>query len=142
MITKILQFIQNHWWLCAITGVILVLIIAEELINKLRGIPKLSPQETVLGLNRGNIIVIDLRSKTAFASGHILGAINVVPNEVEQNLKTIAAHKEQNIVLVSDRDTEVSAMNSKLKAAGCTKVYTLAGSLNAWKDARLPLSKI
>lgn len=142
MVEQILQFIQSHWWLCIMAVLVLGLIIFEEIKGKLLGIPKVSAQNTVLWLNRENAIVIDLRSKTAFANSHILGAINIVPTEIGQNLKKIEAHKNQNIILVSDQDAGIATTSSKLKLAGFTKIYGLAGGLSAWQDAQLPLSKI
>jgi rhodanese-related sulfurtransferase len=79
--------------------------------------------------------------KNAFASGHIIGALNILPNEIEPNLKKIGAHKNKTIILVGDTDAETSAANSQLKKAGMAKIYALAGGLNSWKETGLPLNK-
>jgi rhodanese-related sulfurtransferase len=141
MAQQILQFIQNHWLLCAAAFVILALLIFEEIKSKISGIPKLSAQDTVLWLNRENAVLVDLRSKTAFSSGHILGAINILRAEIDSNLKKLEPHKSQSIILADDRDTDASSAGVKLQKAGFTKIYVLAGGLGAWKDAQLPLNK-
>lgn len=141
MVTQIIQFIHNHWLLCTMSILVLGFIVFEEIRSRLSGIPKVSAPNTVLWLNRENAVVIDLRSKAAFSSGHILGAINVVNTEFEQNLTKLEAYKNQIVILVSDQDDSAATIGSKLKNAGFTKVYVLAGGLTSWKDAQLPLSK-
>jgi rhodanese-related sulfurtransferase len=141
MVKQILQFIQNHWMLCSASIVVLLLLIFEEIRGRITGLPKMSAQDVVLALNRENALVIDLRTKNAFANGHILGAINVVRTEIDQQLKKFENYTDRTLILVDDYDSDLSVVNAKLQKIGLTKIYALAGGLNSWKDAQLPLSK-
>jgi len=141
MTKQIIQFIQNHWMLCSASMLVLALLLFEEIRGKITGMPKISVQDTVLSLNREKAIVIDLRNQTAFSSGHILGAINIARADIDHNLKKLEPHKNQDLILVDDTENDVSSVGSKLQNSGFIKVYVLAGGLNSWKDAQLPLSK-
>lgn len=141
MIKQLLQFIQNHWMLGIAFLVITALLIFEEIKNKLIGAQKISVQNTTILLNRENAVVVDLRGQQVFANGHILGAINIPRAEIDHNLKKLEPYKEQALILIDDYDTNASSVSSKLQKTGFSKVYVLAGGLNSWKDAQLPLSK-
>jgi len=141
MIKQIIQFIQNHWVLCSATVVILIVLIFEEMRKKISGVPMLSAQEVSLLLNRENAVIVDLRNQNAFATGHILGAINISHNEIELHLKKLEAHKNKTIILVDDQDTNISSVGAKLRIHGFIKIHALAKGLNSWKEAQLPLVK-
>lgn len=138
---QILQFIQNHWMLCSAFGAVLMVLVFEEIRSKMGGIPKISAQTATLLLNRENAITIDLRSQQAFASGHILGAINIVRSDFDAQLKKIEQHKNHTLILVSDNDTDAASIGAKLQKLGFTKIHILSGGILAWKEAHFPLTK-
>jgi rhodanese-related sulfurtransferase len=138
---QILQFIQNHWMLSSAFVVVLIALIFEEIKGKIGGIPKIPAQSVTLLLNRENAVVVDLRNQQAFAGGHVLGAINIAYVDFDAHLKKIESHKNHILILVSDSDANTTSIGAKLQKQGFTKVYILAGGLQAWKDAHLPLTK-
>lgn len=141
MTEQILQFMQNHWMLCTAGVVVLSLIIFEELKDRIAGSPKISAQDTSLMQSRENALVVDLRNQKKFADGHILGSLNIVRADIEQHLKKIETHKDKALILVDDQDTGASQIRNKLHTKGFTKIFVLAGGINAWLEAKLPLTK-
>ncbi|MBU0743841.1 MAG: rhodanese-like domain-containing protein [Gammaproteobacteria bacterium] len=141
MTNQIIQFIQNHWMLFLAAVVVIALLIFEEIKGKLTGLAKLSAQDAVLLLNRESAIVIDMRNQKAFGSGHILGAMNIARSDIDHNAKKLEPHKNQTVILVDDYDTNTAPVATKLRAQGFTKICVLAGGLNSWKTAQLPLTK-
>jgi rhodanese-related sulfurtransferase len=138
---QLLQFIQNHWALCSAFGTVLALLIFEELKNQMGGIPKVSVQSATLLLNRENAATLDLRNQKAFASGHILGSINIARADLDAHMKKIEPHKNHAVLLVDDTDAGAQAIGTKLQKHGFAKIHILSGGLSAWKDAHLPLTK-
>ena len=138
---QFLQFIQNHWALCSAFGTALALLIFEELKNQVGGIPKVSVQNATLLLNRENATTLDLRNQKAFASGHILGSINIARADLNAHMKKIESHKNHAVILVDDTDAGAATIGAKLQKHGFAKIHILAGGLSAWKDAHLPLTK-
>jgi rhodanese-related sulfurtransferase len=140
-IEQILQFIQNHWALCAAFGAAVILLIFEEARNKISGIPKISAHTLTMLINRENAATIDLRNQKAFASGHIIDSINIIRSEFDANLKKIEPYKNQPVILVDEMDANAATIGTKLQKQGFTKIHILTGGIQAWKNAKLPLTK-
>jgi len=138
---QLLPFIQNHWPLCAAAGAVLALLVFEEFKNKIGGIPRTSAQDATLLLNREHAVIIDLRNQKTFASGHILDSINMERADFDAHMKKIESHKNHTLILVDDTDANAASIGAKLQKNGFAKIYILAGGLQAWKDAHLPLTK-
>lgn len=81
--------------------------------------------------------VIDVRSASEFASGHISGAINIElsdPKFAENALK----YKDQLPILVySQKGIKSQEATHKLETAGFEKIYNLEGGYDAWMKAGL-----
>jgi len=140
-IEQIIQFIQNNWVLCAAFGAAIILLIFEEVRGKIGGISKISAHALTMLINRENAVTIDLRNQKAFASGHIIGSINIVRSEFDANLKKIETYKDQPVILVDDTDSNAETIGAKLQKQGFTKIHILSGGLQTWKNAKLPLTK-
>lgn len=139
---QFVPFIQNHWPLCAAAVAVLALLVFEELKNKIGGIPRISAQDATLLLNREHAVAIDLRNQQAFASGHILGAINLARTDFDAHIKKIGSHKDNTLILIDDTDANAASIGAKLQKNGFAKIHILAGGIQTWKDAHLPLTKI
>jgi len=141
-ITKqILEFVQNHWILCGSSVLLVGMLIIEEIKGKVSGLPKLSGKELTIMLNRENAVVLDIRNKSSFETGHILNSINIEQNEIEKQLKKLESNKDKPVVLVDANGNKVVSFGAKLKTHGFTKIYSLTGGIAAWKDAGMPLNK-
>ncbi|MFK7967384.1 MAG: rhodanese-like domain-containing protein [Burkholderiaceae bacterium] len=90
-------------------------------------------------INDKHPVVVDVRPAAEFANGHMRDAKNIPLDELEKRANEIPAKKP---VLV----TCATGMSSgravgKLKAAGREEVFSLAGGLNGWTAAGLPVVK-
>jgi rhodanese-related sulfurtransferase len=77
------------------------------------------------------LALLDIRPFEAYAKEHIVGSINIVPEEFPENGK-IDAH--DHIIVISEKSTdpEVKNMLKKLKKEGFENVSVLAGGMEAW----------
>ncbi|MGB6976510.1 MAG: rhodanese-like domain-containing protein [Gammaproteobacteria bacterium] len=137
---QFITFIMHHWPLSLAFLVVLILLILEESRGALLGAPRISPQEATRLLNHENAVVVDVREATAYDSGHILGAINVPQNKIENELPQLEKLKDKPIIVVCASGQESLKAANKLRKPG-VKVHVLAGGLNAWRNAGLPLVK-
>jgi rhodanese-related sulfurtransferase len=83
--------------------------------------------------------IVDIRTAEEFGKdGHIEGAVNVPMQEIFNSLDKVPA-KDAPIVIncVSGHRGSIVAMG--LRLMGYTNVVNLAGGLNAWKAAKLPV---
>ena len=137
---QLTQFIQNHWALCAAFGATLVVLLVIEIKNKATGVPKILPQNAILLLNRENAVIIDLREQKKFTHGHILGATNIASTNLPAHMKKLERYKNNTLILVDDSGINSASIGTK-QQQGFTKVHILAGGIQAWKNAHLPLTK-
>lgn len=139
MEAKFIPFVIKHWPLWVALVIIIALIIFEEMRSKLSGLPSLSAQELTQKMNHDEGVVIDIRDKQAFESGHILGSLNVPLSGPEPDLKKLDVYKDKTIIIIHN-GTVVPAPIIALAKNGY-KMCTLAGGLTAWREAGLPLNK-
>lgn len=133
------QFIVNHWYLWLLLIVILSIIFVNELIAQKKRAKEVSPQETVRLMNEDKTVVIDLRDADSFRTGHIIHAIRATADDFMQS--RMDKYKEKIIVLVCAKGLQSTALAAKLREQGFTQATVLAGGMNAWQTADLPLVK-
>lgn len=135
-----IQFAINHWILISLFVALLIWLLVEEARAKgLMG--QLSPQEAVQLINRDRAVVIDIRNREAFQQGHIVDAINITEQELNKNSDKLVKYKNRPIILVCAAGQKAGALAVKLKNQKMEGVYVLAGGINAWKNAAMPLIK-
>ncbi len=138
---QLMTFLLHHWVLTTILIVILILIIFEETRGKVRGVHRISPAELTTLINRQQGIVFDVRDRSAYESGHIVGAVHLLPSEVDIQLNKIAKYKDKPVIVVCNAGQTALTVAAKLHKAGFEKMYSLSGGITAWKSAGLPLVK-
>ena len=102
------------------------LLIADELsLAELRGMWAAGRRPTI----------VDVRSATEFASGHIAGALNLPLPELEARRSDLG---NDDLVLVCERGTRARAARAMLLPC-FPEAQILAGGMHAWRKARLPM---
>lgn len=130
------EFVINHWILvtafCAVAGLLIA-----NLVGTARGV---SPLEAVNLINREDAVVVDVRAPEEFARGHLAGAINLPQAELEQARARLGAPAERPLLVCCQSGTTAGAATRRLRSAGYARAQVLAGGINAWRAANLPLS--
>ena len=136
----IIQFAVNHWLLCGLFIVLLILLLLEEARSKgLLG--QLGPQDLVQLINRESAVVVDIRNREAFQDGHIVGSVNILQAELEKDFNQLRKYKDRPIVIVCATGQKSGEIAAKLKKQNFERVHVLSGGINAWKNASMPLVK-
>ncbi len=140
-VTRLPQFIGHHILLVAAFVVIILLLIGLEVSRRFRGFRELTPGALVQMINRGSPLVVDLSAIADYQKGHIPGSKNIAPSQFDPESKDLAKAKDLQVVTVCRNGTESGKAAKRLVNAGFTNVATLAGGINAWRQADLPLAK-
>ena len=140
-LTRLPHFLGNHVLLVAALVVIILALIGLEVSRRFSGVRELTPGAVVQMINRGSPLVIDLSAIADFEKGHVTGSKNVVPSQFDPENKDLAKAKDLQIITVCRSGMESGKAAKRLVKAGFTNVATLAGGINAWKQADLPLAK-
>lgn len=86
------------------------------------------------------LIVVDVRTAEEFAEGHIEGSVNIPVNEFMANLNQLP-DKNAKIVILCKSGHRGALVLMALRMLGYTDVRNLAGGINGWVAAELPLVK-
>lgn len=133
---QFIEFIGNHLilasaWLLAATGIVFY--------HQRTGSKSVSPQGAVALINRSEGIVIDLRDKKEFETGHIVDAVNIPYAKLAQRLTELDKHKEKPIIVVCKLGQQSGMASKQIQEAGFLDVYKLAGGISEWRAQSLPV---
>lgn len=140
-LTRLPTFLGHNILLVAAFIVIVLALIALEVSRNFRGFRELTPAALVQMINRGEPLVIDLSAVADYEKGHITGSRHVAPSQFDPENKDLARAKDLQVVTVCRNGMESGKAARRLVKAGFTNVATLAGGLDAWRRADLPLAK-
>lgn len=68
--------------------------IKEEYLGKMEGLYTLTMDEVYEKINRGNIVLVDLRPEEEYEAGHIEGAVSVPMEKLDKHLQELPRDKE------------------------------------------------
>lgn len=94
----------------------------ESIISFLRG----EPETDFAALVRGGAVILDVRSKNEFKSGHIRGAINIPVTELSERLSQLP-DKRKPVVTCCASGVRSSSAAAILKSAGYVNVFNGGG---------------
>ena len=87
-----------------------------------------------------NVVVLDVRTATEFAEGHIQGSVNIDQGQsdfVEKAMSTLPINKK---IAVYCRSGRRSANAAERLADVGYKCVNLKGGITAWKEANMPIT--
>lgn len=137
---RLLEYIQLHPFLAGLAAAMAVVVIVFELRSRGQNYSAVQPQEAIRLMNQG-AQVYDLRSKEAFAAGHVSGAKHLDPAQAGNAPESLKRLKERTLLLVCEDGQTATKLTRQLHAGGFTKVFNLRGGLAAWRAEGLPLQR-
>jgi len=105
-----------------------------------RALIVLSPAETKERLDRGEIVLIDVREPAEYAAEHIHGALLAPLSELDG--KALPDQKEKLIVFQCGSGKRSKMAAERAGDAGLAPLHHMDGGLGAWKAAGLPYQSI
>lgn len=89
MVDHLIAFATAHYLLVGAFVILLALLIAHELS---RGGRSLSTAELTALVNKDEAVVVDIRPAKEFATGHIVGALNIPQDKLIARLAELEKH--------------------------------------------------
>ncbi len=132
-----MKFLLDNWMLITValaSGVALLF----PVLSKGQG---LSPQDVVQLMNREKAIVIDVCEPDEFARGHVIGAKNLPLGQLDEKLAQVVKSKSTPIVMVCQVGARSARAAATARQLGFEQVHSLAGGLQAWQAASMPVEK-
>ncbi|MBF8778819.1 rhodanese-like domain-containing protein [Pseudomonas fulva] len=137
MVANLIQFATNHFILVAIFFVLLILLLVNEI---RRGGQSLSNGQLTALVNADKGVVIDIRPAKEYATGHIVGALNIPQDKLAKRMPELEKHKSKTLILVDSMGQHSGTLCRELLKSGFTAAK-LSGGVSSWKADNLPLVK-
>ncbi len=80
-----------------------------------------------------NVLVLDVRSRSEFASGHIENALNIPHDELSSRVSELTGTSDRPIVVYCERGGRAGMAAGDLTDAGFTNVLHLEGDMSEWR---------
>lgn len=85
-----------------------------------------------------NLVILDVRTKDEFDTGHIQNALLIPYTEVEQRISELEAYKDHEIIVYCLKGGRSAIASGLLDGYGFTKVYNMLGGIEAWTGEGYP----
>jgi hydroxyacylglutathione hydrolase len=93
----------------------------------------LTAQELKKRLDRGDLVVLDVREKKEWDSGHIEGALHIHFGHLQERLNEVPSDRP--IAAICDVGHRASLGASILRREGYQEAYNVLGGMTAWRNA-------
>jgi rhodanese-related sulfurtransferase len=135
---QFLDYVAHHPVLVGATVLLALAALAYELSRVRSGGQAVGPIEAVRLLNQGALL-LDVRSKDQFDTGHVIDARNVPSADLAQGVETLRKYRDKPVITCCETGMTASAAARTLRTQGFSKVASLRGGLQAWRGENLPL---
>ena len=115
MLAHLIEFATNHYVLTGCFVFLLVLLIVTEL---RKGGKSLTCRELTALVNSEQGLVLDVRNNKDFASGHIVGALNIPFDKLASRMAELDKHKAKTLVVVDAMGQHAGSVARDLQKAG------------------------
>ena len=91
-------------------------------------------------INKGKTSIIDIRDLKEYKSGHLLNAIHIPYESLEERIPRLENLKSQSVIVICDDGKLSRTASSLLRKSGFSRVYSMDGGMTGWKKQGLPLT--
>ena len=135
-----MNFLIDNWYLILLvlgSGAMLMMPAMKSM-----GGGTLTPANAVALINREKAVVVDVSEPDAFAAGHVTGAKNIPLAQLEERLPGAVKNKALPLILVCASGKRGQGAVATATKLGYTNVQALAGGMQAWRKADMPVAKL
>ncbi|HLS82504.1 MAG TPA: rhodanese-like domain-containing protein [Steroidobacter sp.] len=137
---RLLEYTANHPFLVAVALILAVLAVVIEFRHRSRGSSMIPVNDAVRLANSG-ALMLDVRGASEYEAGHIINARHIPASELASRADSLKKYKEKPVIVYCDAGFTSAAAARTLRSLGFTKVATLRGGLQNWRQENLPLVK-
>lgn len=130
-------FVSEQWLLVSVLS---ALVIVYFWIEGGKAGKVLSVHEATRLINGGDTVIVDLREAKEFKQGHLVDALNIPHNRINDRVSELEASKAKTILLVDKMAQHTGNVGRILKGKGFD-VARLRGGISEWQAQNLPLVK-
>ncbi|MDP9045441.1 MAG: rhodanese-like domain-containing protein [Pseudomonadota bacterium] len=133
-----MKFLLDHWYL-----ILAALVSGTMLLWPLLtagGAGKVSANDAIQMINRERAVLIDVSEPAEYAAGHVAGSKSVPLKQIESS-SALPKNKALPLLVVCATGARAGRAVAVFKKLGYENTRVLAGGLQAWRAANLPIEK-
>lgn len=101
-------------------------------------ITEVAPAEAAAAVERGEALLIDVRSSDDWKNGHAAGARHLDRGEIELEIEEVAPDLDQPILCYCGGGSRSALVAESLQKMGYRNVRSIAGGFRVWRDLGFP----
>ena len=136
-----MQFLIDNWILFLAAAVSGGMLAWPALAGRSSGGQRVSPATAVQMINRERAVLIDISDPAEYAAGHAVGAKSVPLAQLASSGHALPKNKALPLVVVCATGSRAGKAVDTLNTLGFANARALAGGLEAWRAANLPVEK-
>lgn len=109
--------------------------------GRAKGGHAVSPAIATQMINKEDAVVVDIRTKKEWDTGHITGAKHIPLADLARRIEELNKYKTKPIIVVCNIGQTAGSASKQLKEAGFENVSRLQGGITEWKGQNLPIIK-
>jgi len=137
----VLQYLQDNIWTILIALTSGAMLLWSFFGNRLLGIKEVDHIAAMQLLNHKNALVLDVREKSEYDSGHILSSKLIPLGKLKERLGELEKYRERPVIVVCRSGQRSASACGLLGKQGFAQAYNLNGGIIALQKASLPLEK-
>ncbi len=137
--SQYIEFFGNHPTLFALLGLALGVIFYTEYRRADSGRYSLSTTDAVRMQNDRHALLLDVRTKDEFNSGHVVGAQHVPLDQLAGALPRLKKFRARPVIVCCQRGAQAGRARTLLRTNEFEETYVLGGGIEAWRRDNLPL---
>ena len=136
-----MQFISNNILPISMAVFSGIMLLWSFFGNRFRGIKEVNSAGALQLINHKGAVVLDVREPGEYDSGHVLNAKLLPLGKLKERIGELEKYKDSPIVVVCRSGNRSGTACFILGKQGFSQAYNLAGGVQAWQKASLPLEK-
>jgi len=137
-----LPFLEKNWPLVLVFVLSGAMLLWPWVARRLSPVREIGTLDATRMINSENPIVLDIREPKEYAGMRLPNAMHVPLSQLKDRGSELAKYVARPVIVYCDRGLRGGAAASALEKLGFTRVQSLRGGLQAWRDAGLPVQKI
>ncbi|MFP8966705.1 rhodanese-like domain-containing protein [Pokkaliibacter sp. CJK22405] len=133
---RYIEFAIRNWeWVLAFFVVLIALFVTE----RRKGGASVTPQQATTLINKDDAVVVDVRPRKEFDTGHIVNSVNIPSADIAKRAGELKKHQDKPVIVVCALGQTAGAAAKTLKEQGFNNVVRLGGGISEWKASNLPV---
>lgn len=109
--------------------------------NRFKGVKEVNSSGALQLINHKNAVVLDVREPGEYESGHVLNSKLIPLGKLKERIGELEKYRDHPIVVLCRSGNRSGTACFILGKHGFNQAYNLAGGIQAWKKASLPVEK-